>query len=152
MELLGLPLHPLIVHATVIIVPLAGIGGLAIACLTFARDRYGWLVTVLALLGAILTLVTQKAGSDFAESFQRHTPEMERHFELGNDLLPWTIALFVGTLAVMIGRRLLGKDRRIGRLVLLLGMIITVVSAILSIVQVARIGHAGAVAVWGGMA
>lgn len=151
MEILGLPLHPLIVHATVIIVPLAGIGGLAVACLTRARDRYGWLVVAFALLGAILTLVTQLAGSDFAEAFQRHTPEMERHFALGNDLLPWTIALFVGTVAVMIGWRQLSDNRRIGRLILLLGMIITVVSAIVSIIQVLRIGHAGAVAVWGGM-
>lgn len=150
MEILGLPLHPLIVHLTVVLVPLAGLGGLAVAALKWARVRYGWLVVVAAAGALIANVVTQLSGTAFAETFQRHTPQMERHFDLGNDLLPWTIVLFVGTVALMIGQRLVTAGQRIGNLVLLAGIALTAVGGIVSVIQVARIGHAGATAVWGG--
>lgn len=150
MEILGLPMHPLIVHLTVVLVPLAALGGLIIAALKWARSRYGWLVVAASAAAVATTIVTQLSGTDFAETFQRHTPQMERHFELGNDLLPWTIVLLVGTVAVMVGQRLLTGDNRIGNLVLLAGMALVAVGGVVSLVQVARIGHAGATAVWGG--
>lgn len=150
MEILGLPLHPLIVHLTVILVPVAALGGLIVAALKWARVRYGWLVVAASAGGLAATVVTQLSGTDFAETFQRHTPQMERHFDLGNDLLPWTIVLFIGTAAVMAGQLLLTADRRIGNLILLAGMALTAVGGVASLIQVARIGHAGATAVWGG--
>ena len=150
MEILGLPLHPLIVHLTVVLVPLAGLGGVVVAAVKWARVRYGWLVVAAAAAALASNIVTQLSGTAFAETFQRHTPQMEHHFELGNDLLPWTIVLFVGTVAVMMGQRVVTRGDRIGNLILLAGIALTVVGGIVSVIQVARIAHAGAVAVWGG--
>ena len=48
MEILGLPLHPLVVHAVVILVPLAALGGIVISAWTAARKRYGWLTVAFA--------------------------------------------------------------------------------------------------------
>ena len=68
MEILGLPLDPLIIHAVVILVPLAALGGIAISVLTWARVRYGSLVVVGAFGAAVTTFIAQIAGQDLYNS------------------------------------------------------------------------------------
>lgn len=41
MTLFGLPLHPLVVHAAVVLLPLAALGAIVIAVSERARKRYG---------------------------------------------------------------------------------------------------------------
>ena len=50
------PLHPLIVHAAVVLLPLADLGAIAIALSARARTRYGSLVAVgsVVALGAVI--------------------------------------------------------------------------------------------------
>lgn len=150
MEILGLPLHPLIVHAVVVLVPLAALGGIAISAWGAARKRYGWLTVAFAFAAAVSTVVAQKAGEAFYASFARHTEAMERHMSLGGGLLLWVIILFFGALAVMIAQRMIDQQNPRGRIALIVGGVITVVTAVISVVQVIRIGHSGATAVWGG--
>lgn len=149
MEILGLPLHPLVVHAVVVLVPLAALGGIAISAWGAARKRYGWLTVAFALAAAGSTLVAQLAGQAFAETFSRRTEAMETHFTLGGQLLVWVIILFAGTLSVMVAQRLIDQQNPRGRIALIVGGIVTVVTAVISVVQVMRIGHSGATAVWG---
>ena len=68
----------------------------------------------------------------------------------GAQLLLWVILLFVGTVVVMLAQRLIDQEKPRGRIALIAGAVITVAMAIVSIVQVVRIGHAGSFAVWGG--
>lgn len=149
MEIMGLPLHPLVVHAVVILVPLAALGGIAISVWGAARKRYGWLTVAFAFAGAASTLVAQKAGEALAASLPQHSPLLEAHIAIGGQLLAWVIVLFVGTVAVMISQRLIDQQQPRGRITLLVAAIVTVATALISVVQVARIGHAGAMAVWG---
>jgi len=149
MEVYGLPLHPLVVHAVVVLVPLAAFGGLAISALRWARVRYGGLVVLCALVGAASTFVAQEAGEDLARTFQRPTAAMMKHFSIGGSLLVWAILLFVGTLVLMAGQWLIDRHDRRGKIVLIGGAVITVVCAVVSIVQTVRIGHSGSAAVWG---
>lgn len=150
MEILGLPLHPLIIHAVVVLVPLAALGGVAISLLTWARVRYGSLVVVGAFGAAVTTFVAQIAGQDLYNSLPQRRPAVEAHASIGGQLLLWVILLFVGTVVVMLAQRLIDQDKPRGRIALISGAVITVAMAIVSTVQVMRIGHAGAVAVWGG--
>lgn len=149
MEFQGLPLHPLVAHAVVVLVPLAALGGIVISTWGAARRRYGWLTVAFALAAAASTLVAQLAGQSFAQTFARHSPAMEAHFELGGQLLAWVIILFLGTGSVMIAQRLIDQQNPKGRIVLVVGGAVTVVTAVVSAVQVVRIGHSGSVAVWG---
>ena len=148
MEIMGLPLHPLVVHAVVILVPLSALGGIVISSWTAARKRYGWL-TVAFAAAAGSTFVAQQAGESFAETFARKTEAMQTHMDLGDSLLVWVIILFFGTLAVMIAQRLIDQQNPRGRVALIAGGVITAISAVVSLVQVIRIGHSGATAVWG---
>jgi hypothetical protein len=75
---------------------------------------------------------------------------INRHASLGGTLLIWAVLLFVGTAAVMGAQWLIDRHDKRGRLVLIGGIVITVVSAVIALVQVVRIGHSGSVAVWGG--
>ena len=74
---------------------------------------------------------------------------MEAHAAIGGQLLLWVILLFVGTVVVMLAQRLIDQDQPRGRIALISGAVITIAMAVVSTVQVMRIGHAGAVAVWG---
>ena len=152
MTILGLPLHVLMVHAVVVLVPLAAVGGLAISILGWARKRYGSLVLVGAFGAAVCTYIAQEAGETFQRSFDRPTPTMLKHFAIGGDLFVFVVLLFVGIVAVQLGQRLVDRDQARGRLLRLVGTVVTIVCAVISIVQVVRIGHSGAVAVWGGLA
>lgn len=149
MEIMGLPLHPLVVHAVVVLVPLAALGGIVISAWGAARKRYGWLTVAVAFAAAASTLVAQKAGEAFYASFSRHSEAMEKHMSLGGGLLLWVIILFVGALAVMIAQRMIDQQDPRGRTTLVVGGVITVVTAVISLVQVVRIGHSGSAAVWG---
>ena len=149
MEILGLPLHPLVVHAVVILVPLAALGGIAISAWTAARKRYGSLTVAFAAAAAGSTFVAQKAGESFAATFTRTTEAMQTHMNLGGSLLIWVIILFFGTLAVVVAQRLIDQQNPRGRVALIAGGVITAISAVVSIVQVVHIGHSGATAVWG---
>ena len=149
MEIQGLPLHPLIIHAAVVLVPLAALGGLAISLLTWARKRYGTLVVVGAFGAAVSTLGAQLSGQNFYASKEQHSPALEAHASIGGQLLPWVILLFAGTVVLVIAQRMLDKDLPRGRIAWIVGAVITIVTAVVSVIQVVRIGHAGSVAVWG---
>jgi hypothetical protein len=155
MEIIGLPLHPLIVHATVIIVPLTAVGAIAISLIPWARVRYAELVLLAAILAPILTFVTQRAGQDlyeerFAGAQLSGAEALEHHVTIGGQLLVWTIGLLVGVVALFLGQRMVTKDHPRGRLVLAIGSVLSIFFGLASVVQVIRIGHAGATAVWGG--
>lgn len=150
MEIMGLPLHPLVVHAVVVLVPLSAIGGIVISAWGAARKRYGWLTVAFALAAAGSTFVAQQAGEALYASLPHHSEAMERHMSLGGGLLLWVIILFFGTAAVMVAQRLIDQQNPRGRIVLIVGGVITVAAAVISLVQVVRIGHSGSAAVWGG--
>ncbi|PKQ21842.1 MAG: hypothetical protein CVT65_16395, partial [Actinobacteria bacterium HGW-Actinobacteria-5] len=66
MDVLGLPLHPLVVHAAVVLVPLAALGALVVLAWARARDRYGWLVVAFAVAGAGAAVVARLSGEALA--------------------------------------------------------------------------------------
>jgi uncharacterized membrane protein len=152
MEILGLPLHPLIVHATVVIVPLAALGAIVISLLKWARIRYSELVLLAAIASPILTYITMKAGQAlFDEQFaQSKSAALQLHMTLGNTLVWWTIGLLAGVVLVYLAQWLINKENPRGRLVLIIGAVLSIGFGIVCIVQVVRIGHAGAAAAWGG--
>ncbi len=149
MEIQGLPLHPLIIHAVVVLVPLAALGGIAISVFTWARKRYGSLVVVGSAAAAVSTFVAQLAGQALYNSLPQHSEPLEAHASIGGQLLLWVILLLAGTVVVMVAQRLIDADNPRGRIALISGAVITIAMALICVVQVVRIGHAGSVAVWG---
>ena len=143
----GLPLHPLIVHATVVIIPLAALTVGLYAVWPRFRVWSGPLPTVLSLIGAILVPLSTSTG----ETLERHVKEttlLEKHTEMADALLPWMIAMLVlSALGYALQRR--SAQGRDARKFLTTGIaVLAVAAAIGTTVQVGRIGHSGAKSAW----
>jgi hypothetical protein len=142
----GLPLHPLIVHATVVIVPLAAQTVLLAAFWPRFRGWSGPLPAALSLVGLILVPLTTSTG----ETLERHVPHsalLERHTHLADGLLPWMIGLLA---VALVGYGLHWRGTSISRAVTILVAALTVVAVVGTTVQVVRIGESGAKAAWAG--
>ncbi|MEN0072123.1 MAG: DUF2231 domain-containing protein, partial [Propionicimonas sp.] len=68
MGVLGLPLHPLVVHAAVVLVPLAALAALLVLFSGRLRERYGWLTAGLAIVAAGTTVVARLSGEAFLQT------------------------------------------------------------------------------------
>ena len=136
----GLPLHPLVVHAAVVLVPLAGVLALLMVIVPRFSVRFGPLVAILAWAALGASLVAKETG----EMLAKDESVSALHVESG-DLMP----LFAGVQAILITVLWLG-DRRSGRG--LLGIVValmTVVAVLATGYWIYRTGDSGAKSVWG---
>lgn len=101
MEINGLPLHPLVVHAAVVFGPLAALAALAYVVLPARRDRLRWPMLAMALLGTGAIVAAYFTGRNLLSS----RPELAQlelvpaHQERGGQLF-W-VTLGFGVLAVV---------------------------------------------------
>jgi Flp pilus assembly protein protease CpaA len=98
-RILGLPAHPLFVHAVVVLVPLCAIGVVLCALWPTARQRLSLTVLVLSVFTAAMVPIVQASG-DWLEDQVGRSPLLERHTQLGDGFLPYAIALVIGAGAV----------------------------------------------------
>jgi hypothetical protein len=104
-NIFGLPAHPLIVHATVVMVPLAAFAVLLHAFVPAARARLGLVTPLAALVAVGLVPLSTSSGERFEEQVG-HSPLIERHSELADGLLPWVIGLLVVAVLLTVRDRL----------------------------------------------
>jgi len=152
-DIAGLPLHPLIVHAVVVLLPLTALAVVLGAVLPAARRRLGVVTPLAALIVLALVPVTILAGEDLKEVVGP-LPAVEHHEMLGRMLPPWAIGLFVVAAAQWGWHRFRparpdGEHRRGDAAVTVVLAVAAVVVAVGSTVMVVLIGEAGARAVWG---
>ena len=81
----GIPLHPLVVHAAVVLVPLSALGVLLMAAVPRFSRKLGWLVVLGALAATGACFVAKLAGQQLAARIGE--PGFD-HQSLG-DLMPW---------------------------------------------------------------
>ena len=143
---LGLPVHPLIVHATVVIVPTAA---LAVALYAVwprfrAWARFGPLA--LAAAAVVLTPLSTSSGESL-EHRVGGSAAIEQHSHLA-DLLIWWVAPLAVLAAVLWWWHRAERPARPGRSLALVAAVLPVVVAVGTLVQVVLIGHTGAEAAW----
>ena len=139
--IIGLPIHPLIVHAVVVLLPLGALGIIAIALRPAWRLKYGWLVLAITVVATAAVPVAKLSGQQFAKRIGL-TPQP--HARLGAQLIWFALPLLVLAVALVLG------DRRWSRRAVSIVAALSVVAAVATTVQVVRIGHSGAKAAWGG--
>ncbi|QIG42937.1 hypothetical protein G5V58_09320 [Nocardioides anomalus] len=137
----GLPVHPLVVHAVVVLLPLACLGTLAIAVRPAWRRPYGPLVVASAALATVLIPVATSSG----EQLEKHVGDPGRHAELGDQLIWFAIPLLVLSLALVA----LDRWPRGGTALVRTVGVLAVVAGVAASVQVYRVGDSGARAAWG---
>jgi uncharacterized membrane protein len=145
----GYPLHPLLVHATVIFVPLLVLVGLAYALVPRLRDRVGWVAVLLALAAPGSALISKLSGDAFRARLARRGTDpdilkkIDAHRTLGTITLYVVIALAVVVLALVLLRNL----PRVASLVL---TVLTVGLGLAAAYYVYRTGDSGAHIAWNG--
>jgi hypothetical protein len=147
----GLPAHPLVIHAVVVLIPLAALGAIVVAVWPAARERYATQVLAVATVALVCVPLATHTG-ELLEAHVKRTPLVERHTEMADGLLPFAGLLWLG-LAVLVFVRWYGTKRTVqwGRWLTIGAAVFAVVGAVASGVQVARIGHSGAEAAWHGV-
>ena len=143
----GLPLHVLVVHLAVVLVPTAALLVLLVAVWPAARARLGPLPLALALGALAVVPVTTSAGEWLRDRVGDSAP-VRRHAELGEGLLPWVIALAAVAAALWWLGRTPGRLDA-GPLRVVAGLLALVVAAG-TVVTVYRVGESGARSVWEG--
>lgn len=153
-EFNGLPAHILLIHLVVIGIPVAALLTVLSAVWPAARRRLGIATPVVALLALICVPITSNAGQWLqARVFHGYSnPVIVQHAKLGLQLLPWAIPLFVlATLAwalpALVGRAKIPAAFNSAAARIVVGVLAVAVAAV-SVVQVYRIGDAGARAAW----
>jgi hypothetical protein len=164
MEINGVPLHPLVVHAVVMLVPVAVLSGWALAFLTGWRWLTRWVAlgTSVAALGAVV--VARRSGTALLEDrpfltsaeskvrdlLQTH---QDRALVLFYAMIAFTVLVAVAFWVLPAASGLsTGKLEHTGRVdvrVLRLLQLLVVLVGLVALVWVVLTGDAGARSVWG---
>jgi uncharacterized membrane protein len=169
----GLPAHPLIVHLTVVLVPLAALSALAVVVRPRLRARFGPLALAVVAAGLVVAVLAEESGQTLADQLPP-SAQITAHAELGESLpalLAVTGLLLGGLLfadrrarraaAASLEAPATDRTRRprqpqgefprrtaSGPLAVVLAVAVGV-AALAGLVQVVRIGDTGARATWG---
>ncbi len=135
----GLPIHPLVVHGVVVLLPLAILGTIAIAVRPVWRATYGTLVVAVAAIATALVPVSTASG----EALAKRVGGPGRHQALGDQLIWFALPLLVLAIVLVVLDRLGRRDR-----VTTAVAVLAVVAALAAGVQVFRVGDSGARAAW----
>jgi hypothetical protein len=157
MEINGVPLHPLVVHAVVVLVPLGALSAVLFALVPRWRWLLRWPTLVLALAAVVLTRTAVMTGTSLRD--QRHFTgtlgdRIATHMAWGHRL-EWAVWVFavVAILAwwvlphvtPLVGRE--GRSSPMPALVTVTTVLLPVAGAVVLVLAVIT-GDAGARAVW----
>jgi uncharacterized membrane protein len=138
----GLPVHPLVVHAVVVLIPLAAVGAIAIALKPAWRRSHGPIVVAFAVLSAILCPVATSSG----EALERHVGAPGDHAELGDQLIWFVIPLAIFSLALVLLDR---RRRAVASTAVKVVAALAILAGLATTFQAYRVGDSGARAAWG---
>ena len=140
----GLPLHPLLVHSAVVLVPLVAIGALVMSYLPSFSRRHGKLILILALVAQVSVFLAKMSGEAFSEILKK---DVDKHAELG-EIAPFVTIPMVAL--IYLRWRMDRAGSSIGSVVIRrLTSVALVIASLASLVVIFLVGHSGASSVWG---
>jgi hypothetical protein len=157
----GIPLHPLVVHAVVVLLPLAALGAVVITVRRSWRRSLGVPVLLVALAGVAAVPMASTTGSQLYAALDVQNPLIEIHMQRATWLLPAALAFLVllgGAVLteLAIVRSEVGAHAAPAATVTRY-RVATGLSALAAVVGIAvvaivvLVGHAGSTAVWQGI-
>lgn len=143
----GLPLHPLAIHAAVVLVPLSAAGVVLYVVIPRWREALRWPLLVTSTVAAAATLLGYLSGEPLQDRLGLgESRAVQRHAELGEQSLIVVLVWWV-VVVLLLGRWWpRGNDRPALTRALL---IVAVVVSLMATASVIATGHSGASSVWG---
>jgi hypothetical protein len=152
-----LPLHVLVIHAAVVVLPVAALTGIAFALMPKWRWLLRWPQLLLGLGSAVLAYVAKESGEAFVAAVPELNQLIQEHKERGTLLLWFTLGFAFMTIlgflwlsgpsALATGWGAKARANRVLELAISVGL---VVMSLIVIWQTIRTGDSGARAVWDG--
>jgi len=140
----GLPLHPLVIHASIVLIPLVAISGLVMSYLPSFSRRYGKVTLVIAIVAQLSLFLAKVTGEAFQEILDK---DMGNHAELG-EIAPFVTLPMVAL--IYLRWRLDRSGATVGSAwARRLTSIALIVASLASIAVIVLVGHSGAESVWG---
>ena len=141
--LAGLPLHPLLVHGAVVLVPLVAIGALVMSYLPSFSRRHGKIILGLAVVAQVAVFLAKMSGEAFEEILNKN---VEKHAELGEIAPLVTIPMVI---LIYFRWRMDRSGSTFGSVAIRrLTSIALVIASLASLVVIFLVGHSGAASVW----
>jgi len=159
-NLFGLPAHPLVVHAPIVLVPLCLVAAIFMAAKPEWRRRFGVPTAVLAVVAAISVQLAEGSGEALEERV-RETNLVERHAEIAELAKPFVFLFALALVAVVVwdlvqGRRVAGDEvgtaastsAATASKLVSVAMVVTVLLGGVATYEIVQTGHSGAKAAW----
>jgi hypothetical protein len=140
LTVLGLPAHPLLIHAVVVGIPLTAAVGIVMLARPRWRRSWAWPVAVADVLLVPLAFVTAQTGQGLQRALGREVAL--DHGEMG-ELVPWFTVVMAAAAVAYAALR--GR----GRAVAVAAAVALVVSSVAAAGWVVVTGHSGAESSWG---
>lgn len=147
---LGLPAHPLFVHAPLVLVPLVALAALALAVRPPWRRRYSTALAVAALVAMVATFLAMQSGEAF-EPAVKDVVNLDTHKSLANTTRLLVALFFLGSAGVAVLDRMTSDERPWADKAAQAVVAVTALLAVAGAVWMARTGHEGARLVWDGV-
>jgi uncharacterized membrane protein len=143
----GIPVHPLVVHLAVVVVPVAAIGLIVMVIRPTFSQRFGGWVAAVAAIAMGASFVAKEAGEALEERVGE--PGFD-HAELG-DVMPILAGLLLlAVVALYVVDRYMSDQSPSRRILRIVAAVAAVVIAVANMVWIYRVGDSGAKSVWSG--
>ena len=142
----GLPVHALVVHAVVVLVPLSALGLVVIAAVPRWRRRYGLLVVLGSTAALVAVPIAVASGKNLQKRINASgvvAQQISHHRSLGQQVIWFVLVMWVLAVALY----LVDRAGRTGAVALVVA-VLAGLSAVAATAQVVRTGEAGSNAVW----
>lgn len=137
----GLPIHPLVVHAVIVLLPLACLGAVLVAAKPAWNRSWGWVVLACSFIALGSAFVAKESGEKLAS----RVGWPEDHIEWGEKIPIAAFGLFV-LLALLYWFDRQQRDGRTTLTKVVAVLVVLVAAGNLALAVLA--GHSGATAVW----
>lgn len=141
----NLPVHPLIVHFAVVLLPLSALALVGIVVVRKWRGTFGWVTLAGLAIGAVAAFVAKESGEQLAD----RVGLPQEHAELGDLLPPLAVLLFIVAVVWFLLQRRAANGAGSSILVTVLGIVAAALALGTTWLTI-QVGHSGATAVWAG--
>lgn len=144
----GLPAHPLVIHAAVVLIPLIALLVAALPFFAAYRARFAQPLLVAAAFAVALGFVATQTGEGLEHALGEESALLEAHAELGDSIHFFTVATLIAAALVWWSVRSAASGKALAKNLTTAIAVFAVAAGVATTVQITRIGHSGAKTVW----
>ena len=146
--LAGLPAHPLVVHAAVVLIPMVSLLVAALPFFSSYRARYTQPLVLASAAMVLVGFIASQTGESLEHALDEEGALLEQHAQLGDTISVFTVATLVAAGLIWWSERSAKAGKALSTSIVTGITVIAVVAGVATTARVVQIGHSGAKTVW----